>query len=369
MLIARAVVPRREAHALGWLVQLLPIAFVFRIRANQEYAVLAGVLFALYACERTRARPWWMAGMLGGFVAVLLVKGVFAFMVPLTCAAWLLARGSVSHVEQGPANVEQGAVNVEQGADNVEQGADNVEQGFSPADHPVEQGFSPARSYAAWTAILLMPVAGALVTWAYESTYVHVTGRSFLEIYRARQVPEGALTSGSPVMRTIYTLVWYTGRVIWFAFPWSVFAAASLAGTRRAKSLWPPRIGSPLADRGVPPHAENRGAERAALEQSNISMRQGAWFAAVATAALVAAFSLAHRKADRYNFPAYSRPPRSAACTRSAEFRGSAARPPRSIGRGSRRPCTSHWSCCDWPPAARFPNSRSGGHRRGFAQD
>jgi hypothetical protein len=31
----------------------------------------------------------------------------------------------------------------------------------------------------------------------------------------------------------------------------------------------------------------------------------GAWFAAAATMVLVAAFSLAHRKADRYIFPAY----------------------------------------------------------------
>jgi 4-amino-4-deoxy-L-arabinose transferase-like glycosyltransferase len=251
VLIARAVVPRREADALGWLVQLLPIAFVFRIRANQEYAVLAGLLFALYACERTRTRPAWMAGMLGGFVAVLLVKGVFAFMVPLTCVLWLLARGSESAVEQG----------------------------FSPARWPV----------AACAAILLMPVAGAIVTWAYEAAYVHVTGRSFLEIYRARQVPEGALTSGSPAVRAAYTLVWYTGRVAWFAFPWSLVAAAATLGSLRAKDFWPP-----LGSRPQPgSRADHDGS------------RQGAWFAAAATIALVAAFSLAHRKADRYIFPAY----------------------------------------------------------------
>ena len=83
--------------------QLLPIAFVFRIRANQEYAVLAGVLFALYACERARTRATWVPGMLAGFLAVLLVKGVFAFMVPLTCVLWLLARGRTSHAEQNSA--------------------------------------------------------------------------------------------------------------------------------------------------------------------------------------------------------------------------------------------------------------------------
>jgi len=91
-LIAATVTTRRYARALTCLLQLLPIAFVFRVRANQEYAVLAGVLFALYATERARTRPAWAIGMVAGFCAVLLVKGVFAVMVPVTCVIWLIAR-------------------------------------------------------------------------------------------------------------------------------------------------------------------------------------------------------------------------------------------------------------------------------------
>jgi 4-amino-4-deoxy-L-arabinose transferase-like glycosyltransferase len=91
-LIAGTVVSRRHARALTCLLQLLPMAFVFRVRANQEYAVLAGVLFALYATERARTRPLWTIGMVAGFCAVLLVKGVFAVMVPVTCVIWLVAR-------------------------------------------------------------------------------------------------------------------------------------------------------------------------------------------------------------------------------------------------------------------------------------
>jgi hypothetical protein len=295
-LIARSVVPRREADALGWIAQLLPIAFVFRIRANQEYAVLAGLLLALYACERARTRAAWVPGMLAGFVAVLLVKGVFAFMVPLTCGLWLLARGRVPRAGQGISPAEQP---VGQGFSPAER---PVGQGFSPAERPVGQGFSPAEErpvgqgfspalprvsewpLAAWTGVLLLPVAGVLVTWAYESAYLQVTGRSFLEIYRARQVPEGALTAGSPVVRTAYNLAWYTARVAWFAFPWSLLGGAAAWTALRARRFWPPAAGS------GPDHA---------------SARQGAWFAAAATMALVVAFSLAHRKADRYIFPAY----------------------------------------------------------------
>ena len=92
-LIAVALVPR-QAVALGWILQLLPIAFVFRVRANQEYAVLAGLLLAIYATERARTRPAWIAGMVGGFCAVLLVKGVFAFMVPIGCGVWLVSRAA-----------------------------------------------------------------------------------------------------------------------------------------------------------------------------------------------------------------------------------------------------------------------------------
>jgi len=232
VLLARSVAPRRDADALGWLVQLLPIAFVFRIRANQEYAVLAGVLFALYACERARTRPGWIGGMLAGFLAVLFVKGVFAFMVPLTCALWLIARG--------------------------------------------------ARRTGAWLGILLMPLVGALATWGYELTYLKVTGQSFLEAYRARQVPEGALTAGSPLVRTAYNLVWYTARLCWFAFPWSVVGAWAVARALRRGAAWPP-----------------------SAQSTPVAAKAGAWFAAAATIALVVAFSLAHRKADRYIFPAY----------------------------------------------------------------
>jgi 4-amino-4-deoxy-L-arabinose transferase-like glycosyltransferase len=259
VLIARTVLPRREADALGWLMQLLPIAFVFRIRANQEYAVLAGVLFALYACERARTRPAWGAGMLAGFGGVLLVKGVFAFMVPLTCLLWLLARGRAA-----------------------------------------------SRSVAAaWIGLLLMPVAGAIATWAYESTYLHVTGRSFLEIYRARQVPEGALTTGSPLARTAYTLVWYTGRVLWFAFPWSLLAVAPFFHALRAGVLLPRSFGSRLPAAGDRTDVMGSRLQAPRSWADHDGSRQGAWFAAATTIALVLAFSLAHRKADRYIFPAY----------------------------------------------------------------
>jgi 4-amino-4-deoxy-L-arabinose transferase-like glycosyltransferase len=234
MLIAARVAALPEARALGWVLQLLPIAFVFRVRANHEYAVLAGVLFALYATERARTRAAWALGMLAGFLAVLAVKGVFALVVPVVSIAWLVAR----------------------------------------ADRPG----TLFRTWAAWAAIAAMPVAGGLAAWGYEAAYVAVTGRSFLAVYQSRQLPQDAMTQGSLISRTAYSLVWYVGRVIWYAAPWSLFAGvAAIEGARRRR-VWP---------------------------WGGNGEWQGAWFALASSAALVVAFSLAHRKADRYIFPVY----------------------------------------------------------------
>jgi len=239
-LIAATVTSRRNARALTCLLQLLPIAFVFRVRANQEYAVLAGVLFALYATERARTRPAWTAGMLAGFCAVLLVKGVFAVIVPVTCVIWLLARTASN-----------------------------------------SRRFSDA---AAWAAIVAMPIAGALLAWGYDAAYLHATGRSFLEIYRSRQLPDADIVGQSHVARSAYTASWYLTRVAWYAFPWSL-VAVGFAGRAIAQGRWSPW---PMPD------TDDEGGGR-----------QGAWFAIVAAVVLTAAFSLAHRKADRYIFPVY----------------------------------------------------------------
>ena len=46
--VAAALVGPLEARSLGWLLQLIPIAFTFRIRANHEQAILLCLLLALY---------------------------------------------------------------------------------------------------------------------------------------------------------------------------------------------------------------------------------------------------------------------------------------------------------------------------------
>jgi hypothetical protein len=244
VLIARVFVDPGEARALGWLLQLLPIAFVFRIRANHEYALLAGLLLAVYSTERARSRPAWALGMIAGFCAVLIVKGVFALLVPLTCVIWLVARAG--------------------------------------------QPGGTRSTWPAWAAVGMMPVVGTLLAWGYETAYVHATGRSFLAVYQTRQVPTGALTSGPVWLRVPNTAVWYLARVFWYAFPWSVFAGWLAWRGAKTGAIWP------WVRRG-----------RGALSDVASTARQGAWFAIVSGLAMTGGLSLAHRKADRYLFPVY----------------------------------------------------------------
>lgn len=226
--LAARVVTSSESRALLWLLQLLPIAFVFRVRANHEYAVLAALLFAVYAAERSRTRPVWTLGMIAGFCAVLLVKGAFAFIVPLTCAVWLIAR--------------DGRI----------------------------------RLSAPWAAMAVLPIAAVLTAWTYEAAYVRATGEPFLVHYMDKQLPLDQVVSGFSPRRVAYNLTWYVSRVLWYAFPWSVLAGVVTAAALWRRKAWPVR-----------------------------TEHQGAWFALVASAALVVAFSLMHRKADRYLIPVY----------------------------------------------------------------
>jgi hypothetical protein len=181
--------------------------------------------------------------MIAGFCAVLLVKGVFAVVVPIACALWLLSRAD---------------------------GAGDLR----------------AR-WKAWTAVAAMPLAGALVAWGYEAAYVGATGRSFLAVYQSRQLPAEAVTDGSLVGRTAYSAVWYAARVLWYALPFSLFAGFVAWRGLRSGVIWPwrpmPAVGGPAAS----------------------SLRQGAWFALATTIVLLGVFSLAHRKADRYLFAVY----------------------------------------------------------------
>jgi hypothetical protein len=195
--LAGRLVPAIEARTLAWTLQLLPVAFVFRIRANQEYLLLAGLMLALYGVERSRDRAAWIPVALAGFLYALSVKGLFALIVPVIAIVWLVAT-------------------------------------------PARPG---SRSWRGWVAVALMiagtPVAGLL----YERLYVATIGASFLDYYLSlRLALAGGSSSGATLpfpLNKAWNALWYLGHVAWYAAPWSL-ALAAAAFTRRTWH-WPDR--------------------------------------------------------------------------------------------------------------------------------
>jgi hypothetical protein len=88
-LLAR-VVERDDARAALVLLQLMPVAFLFRIRANHEYLMLVGLLVVLVGLEWVRESRWAFALVAIGMAGALLVKGVFVVLTMTGAVLWVL---------------------------------------------------------------------------------------------------------------------------------------------------------------------------------------------------------------------------------------------------------------------------------------
>jgi hypothetical protein len=222
-----------EARVLGWLLQLLPIFFVFRVRANHEPAVLACFLAALLGAH-VAGRSWRGVGLLTAALAgLMLVKGFLVLPAALCCGLWLALLPSPAGGSKGPG----------------------------------------------WRAVALVTAGGlAAVALVYEWAYRHATGQSFVAGYAARSLSVGASVGHDWSPLSIpYNLLFYSGRLLWFAFPWSLVLIAV---------LWPRRrLGRPR----LPLGADARGL----------------FFVAGAVVVYVGLFSLSGRRAERYIYPLY----------------------------------------------------------------
>ena len=239
--LAAALVAGSEARALGWVLQLLPIAFTYRIRANHEPAFLLCLVLALLGTERSRRNPRFAVLTAVGLVGLLLVKGVFAVFGPALCALWLLT-----------------------------------------APPPASPGALPARR--AWLGLGLATAAMAVAAALYEVLYRQATGEPFWSFYLSRQLGVAAASgTGHAAVQKSLNFVWYLGRVLWFSFPWSVVLLAS------AVTAWLAR----------------RPTARASERSDDRPLAAGAAFVAGTLLLYVLAFSLFDRRADRYVFPVY----------------------------------------------------------------
>jgi 4-amino-4-deoxy-L-arabinose transferase-like glycosyltransferase len=235
--LAAALVPVDRARALGWALQLLPIAFTYRARANHEQAVVLCLVLALLGTERSRRQARWAALTAAALAFLLLVKGLFALFGPLLCALWLLATSKSASPEAG-------------------------------AERTAWLGLGAA------TLAMLVAAAG------YEVLYRWASGEPFWPFYASRQIGVAtAVQAESALLRKAANVAFYVGRILWFAFPWSLALVWEALASRRLAT----QAGEPA------------GARR----------RAAAVFVAGTVLAYVLGFGLFDRRADRYVFPAY----------------------------------------------------------------
>ena len=236
--LATTVVPAVEARALTWLLQLIPIAFTYRIRANHEQAVLLLFFVALWSVEKSRRDARWIGLLAFSTAAAVLVKGVFVAWLFIGCAAWLLVvRNEGSRSDRFRSRIRS--------------------------------------DLQAWTGLAISFAAVVGVICGYELLYRHVTHESFLATYFSRQIGAAAEARGtSYAVQKLSNLIFYSSRLLWFAFPASLAVLATLW-----KRIW--RISVP--DR----------------------TRQAFVFSVSLSLLYVVLFSLSDRHADRYIFPAY----------------------------------------------------------------
>ena len=185
---------RADARAALILLQVMPLASIFRIRANHEYPMLVCLLVALLGVDAVR-RSWrWVWVLPVALTAAVLIKGVFVAVPLIAVGLWMLLnpRG------------ERGSV---------------------------------------WRPIAACAVAGLLMVVmavSYDAMYIRVTGESFWAGYWARQLaPLTIATPGDNGSTIAHHLGFYALRVLWHPAPWSwALIAAGLIYRERLVRAW-----------------------------------------------------------------------------------------------------------------------------------
>jgi 4-amino-4-deoxy-L-arabinose transferase-like glycosyltransferase len=201
--VASLIVGEQGALVASWVALILPVAFVNRVRATQEYPVLFLILAAVYATEKSRVSQSWIFVAVAATCATALVKGVFVVFVPIVCGAWLLCFGD-----------------------------------------------DRRDTRAAWLGIAFGMAALVICAFAYEWLYRRATGDSFFDFYlsyRLNQLTGTDATSLSRAWRTGNNLLWYMVRLLWFGFPGTLALLVAAATSRRGS--W--RIVTPREARGL----------------------------------------------------------------------------------------------------------------------
>ncbi|MFI5177618.1 MAG: ArnT family glycosyltransferase [Vicinamibacterales bacterium] len=191
--LVNRLVSTADARAALVLLQVMPVAFLFRIRANHEYPMLVALLVTLVSLENARRSWWWVLGVAAGLTIGLLVKGVFVVLVCLAAGLWI-------------------AIN-------------------------------PTRIMGTAARLLVVCVIAAAVTgaiaWLYDAAYLRATGETFWGPYWRRQL--GPVTIATPLDNASTLaghIAFYLSRLVWFPAPWSLALVAVLWRRPGLKTSW-----------------------------------------------------------------------------------------------------------------------------------
>jgi 4-amino-4-deoxy-L-arabinose transferase-like glycosyltransferase len=191
--LARDAEPSAGRSALV-LLQLVPAAFVFRVRANQEYPMLACLLVMLLALDGTR-RSWkWMPAVAAALIAALLVKGVFVLVVLLGGGLWTLL-------------------------------------------NPLR---TPGSIVRPMTALAIGLAAMVVTAFIYDQLYLRAAGTVFWAGYWRRQL--GPVADAAPragALPLVYHAFFYVAHLAWLSAPWGAgLIAAAIGWVTRWRDAW-----------------------------------------------------------------------------------------------------------------------------------
>jgi 4-amino-4-deoxy-L-arabinose transferase-like glycosyltransferase len=182
-----------EGRAALVLLQLMPMASIFRIRANHEYPMLVCLLVALVGLDavKSRWRWWWVAPV--ALTAGLLIKGAFVAIAVFAAVLWILL-------------------------------------------NPARAAGPVARPLTVMVISALSMITAALV---YDQAYLEATGEPFWPRYWERQL--GPLADAANVEHDptfLATLWFYLVRMAWHPAPWSAALALAWWRWRRTAGHW-----------------------------------------------------------------------------------------------------------------------------------
>jgi hypothetical protein len=183
-------VSREAARAALILLQLMPVAFVFRIRANQEYAMLVCLIVTMLGLDRVRHSWRGLAWVAAGLCAALLIKGVFVVFTLAGALMWI-------------------------------------------ALNPTRTSGSTIRPILA---IAISLIALVVVALGYDAWYRSATGESYWAIYWQLQLGQVTLATPLEGASTLARHVgFYIVRLLWHPAPWSL---ALVAAAWLHRSTW-----------------------------------------------------------------------------------------------------------------------------------